>query len=200
MLWLKSTPLLFVPVLVLLVWVAPALGHAHYERSDPADGATLAQSPAKVDVYFTQEVRRSGGLPTLVIVNDTGDQVQTSVTLDDADRKHMSAQLAPSLPAGRYTVIWHTLSDDDGEEAEGAFHFFVGAQTSGTPTTQTPSSSASPSASVSTPRPTPTVIPSAGSDDDNGVSTGVIAGLVAGGLVVGMGIGGGATWLSGRRR
>ena len=100
--------------------------HGSHQRSEPADGAVLAESPPSVDVWFSQELRRAGGLPTLDVVNAAGDVVSEPAVLDDDDRAHVSAALPPSLPDGRYTVIWHTLSDEDGEEARGAFHFYVG--------------------------------------------------------------------------
>ncbi len=101
--------------------------HAGYARSEPAEGAVLAQSPPRVDVYFSQENRRSGGLPSVIVVNQAGDAVDLGAKLDDDDRTHVSVELPPELPEGRYTVLWHTLSDEDGEEAQGAFHFYVGA-------------------------------------------------------------------------
>lgn len=116
-----------------LLTVLAASAHAKYERSEPADGAVLAQPPSRVDVYFSQEMTRSGGLPSLVVVNDVGDRVDLGAKLDDNDRKHIYADLAPALPPGRYTVIWHTLSDEDAEEAQGAFHFYVGPGPSGAP-------------------------------------------------------------------
>ncbi|MDO8615641.1 MAG: copper resistance protein CopC [Dehalococcoidia bacterium] len=113
-----------------LAWlIAPAgtvEAHAGYKRSDPPEGAVLAQSPPRVDVYFSQEMRRSGGLPSVAVVNASGDTVDLGAKLDDDDRSHVSVELPPQLPDGRYTVLWHTLSDEDGEEAQGAFHFYVG--------------------------------------------------------------------------
>jgi methionine-rich copper-binding protein CopC len=118
-----------------------AFAHAGYESSTPADGEVLAESPAQIEVIFGQEVARSGGLPSLTVTNPAGDLVADEAIVDDADRTRVTIDLPPALGAGRYTVIWHTLSDEDGEEAQGAFHFFVdpnatsGSQTAtGTPT------------------------------------------------------------------
>jgi hypothetical protein len=139
-----------------------------------------------------------------MVVNDTGDDVQSRSVLDDGNRKHMFAELPPSLPPGRYTIIWHTLSDEDGEEAEGAFHFYVGTgPTSGTSTpvatTQTPAGSP-----TSTPRnsaPAPTSTPNTnGGNGDEGVSAGAVISMIAGSLVAGVAVGGGATWLLMRQR
>ncbi len=168
-------------------WLAhPASAHSGYERSEPADGAVLADSPPRVDVYFSQEMARSGGLPTLIVVNDSGDQVDLGATLDDNDRTHLYAELAPSLPNGRYTVIWHTLSDEDGEEAQGAFHFYVGAGPAGG--TQPP---ATPPAGA-TPSPQPTVAPSpqpptTGTDDGGIPAWALVLGIAGGALAGGVG-------------
>jgi methionine-rich copper-binding protein CopC len=127
-----------------------AFAHADYESSTPGDGEVVAQSPAVVDVYFGQEVARSGGLPALTVVNVFGDVLADEAIVDDADRTHVSIELPPSLGNGRYTVIWHTLSDEDGEEALGAFHFYVGTGPGGT----TAPASAGPDATPQTAPPT----------------------------------------------
>ena len=177
-----------------------AAAHSGYESSTPADGATLAESPARVDVYFGQEMARSGGLPSLLVFNDSGDQVDLGATLDDADRKHISAELAPSLPEGRYTVIWHTLSDEDGEEAQGAFHFYVG-EPPGQPTpggpTETPSTQPT-LPDKGTPVNTPTAAPTEPPTADNGGDDGAPIWLLVAGVLVALVIGGGVGLAIGR--
>ncbi len=151
--------------------------HAGYERSEPADGAVLAESPPRVDVWFSQELRRAGGLPTLEVVNFAGDVLSDPSVLDDDDRTHVYAALPPSLPNGRYTVIWHTLSDEDDEEARGAFHFYVGeGPDTASEIVLTPSPTVPPTA--------PPAPPSA-SDDDGGQPAWLIAlvGAMVGGIV-----------------
>lgn len=156
--------------------------HAKYERSEPADGAVLEKAPLQVDVWFSQEMARKGGLPSLVVVNDVGDQVDVGSTLDDNDRKHIVAHLAPALPEGRYTVIWHTLSDEDAEEAQGAFHFYVGiGPGEGTPAPATPAAERTPSATAATPRPPLSEGGSGGGLPAWALAVGILAGAVAGG-------------------
>lgn len=160
-----------------------ARAHAGYERSEPADGAVLAESPDSVEVYFSQEMRRSGGLPELIIVNASGDVVDLGAKLDDDDRTHISAPLAPALPPGRYTVLWHTLSDADGEEARGAFHFYVGAGPSDA--SPAPATGGTPTATPAATEPPDTT----GDGGDGGIPAwGLIVGI-AGGVIAG-GIGG----------
>ena len=151
--------------------------HAGYERSEPPDGAVLAASPPRVEVWFSQELRRAGGLPTLEVVNFGGDVLSDPAVLDDDDRTHVYAALPPSLPNGRYTIIWRNLADEDDDEARGAFHFYVG---------EGPDTA---SEIVLTPPPTasPTAIPAPAPDDDDGWPAWVAAlvGAVGGGVVVG---------------
>jgi methionine-rich copper-binding protein CopC len=175
----------------LVLPAGPAGAHAGYERSEPAEGAVLAESPPRVDAWFAQEMRRSQGLPVMTVVNDAGDVLNPDgAALDDADRTHMSAELPPALPEGRYTVIWHTLSDEDGEEAQGAFHFYVGAG----PQDATPPAGETPTPLPESPTPTlpgPTPTPAAGADGDSGggsdvplwtLFVGIAAGAAAGSL------------------
>jgi copper transport protein len=172
MLWLVV--LAVVAAVATLGGIPSAFAHAGYDRSTPGDGEVLAEAPSRVDVYFAQQVARSGGLPTLIVVNEAGDQVDTGAVLDDDDRTHMSAELEDGLGDGRYTVIWHTLSADDDEEAQGAFHFYIGSGPSTGPT-----SSAGPTTTPSA--------PADENDDDGGVPGWLLIAGIAGGLVVGVG-------------
>jgi methionine-rich copper-binding protein CopC len=157
----------------------PAMAHADYDYSIPAEDEVVPESPETVEVYFRQEMRRSGGLPELFVVNQAGDTISLESNLDDEDRTHMTIDLPPALPNGRYTVIWHTLSDEDGEEAKGAFHFYVGEE---------PDDSETPATS-GTPEPTPaptTPVDAAAEDDSDGVPVwGLIAGIVAAAVISG---------------
>ena len=165
----------------LMVGDRSAFAHAGYETSSPADGEVLAEPPERVDAYFGQEMSRSNGLPTMIVVNAAGDVITEDATLDDADRKHLSVEMPPALPDGRYTVIWHTLSDEDAEEAQGAFHYYVGDGPSATAgPNETPDATATPG---------PTAAPGDDANDDGGVPLwAMIAGIVAG-LVIGGGAG-----------
>ncbi len=160
----------------------PAIGvsaHAAYDHSTPGDGEVVATEPARVDVYFKENNAKANGLPVLIVVNDTGDKVDAGSVLDDNDRTHISDALSPSLPDGRYTVIWHTVSADDGEEAQGSFHFYIGGAVTPIPTA--PPGTITPVPSI----PAVTPAPSSGSSSDIPV-WGLIAGIV-GGVVVGGG-------------
>ena len=174
-----------------VLFAASVEAHGRQQGSEPADGAVLAESPPRVDMWFSQELRRSGGLPTLVVVNAAGDVLSEPAVLDDDDRAHVSAALPPSLPNGRYTVIWHTLSDEDDDEARGAFHFYVGEGPDTAPEiVPTPTPTAAPTATP-TAAPTATPAPTPPNDDDGGWPAWLI-GLI--GAVVGATVGGAAVF------
>src|SRR5205823_2244347 len=60
--------------------------------------------------------------------NSNGQVVSTgATTVDDANRRHFFVALQPSLPAGRYVVSFHNVSDEDGEADHGQFAFYVGS-------------------------------------------------------------------------
>jgi len=150
-----------IAVLAVLAFSAsPASAHARYESSTPNDGEAVAESPDTVEITFSQEMRRAQGFPTATVVNESGDTVSLDTTLSDDDRTLLIIDLAPSLPHGRYTVIYHVLSDADGDDSQGAFHFFVGETSD-----ETPSPAATPSGD--TPEPTATTTPTPTNDNDD---------------------------------
>jgi methionine-rich copper-binding protein CopC len=167
----------------------PAYAHATYESSTPGDGETVSESPDVVEITFSQEMRRSQGLPTANVFNDSGDTVSVDTTLSDDDRTLLIIDLAPSLPDGRYTVIYHVLSDADGDDSQGAFHFFVG-QPAGDTASPTESPIDSTDAPTFTPSPTATLEPTPTDDDNGDDSDGVpvwalITGIAAAAVVAG---------------
>lgn len=196
---LISLALVLGVALGVLVWSTGDAGaHSEYERSEPADGAVLEESPPRVDVWYSQELRRSGGMPVLMVVKDNGDQVDLGAILDDEDRHHLYAELAPALPRGRYTVIYNVLSDEDAEATWGAFHFYVGegpgaaSETPGDPVPPTQAPASSPGGTGSTP--TPVLAPPVGvgegdDSDDSGLPLWTVFIGAVGGLVIGAGAG-----------
>jgi methionine-rich copper-binding protein CopC len=171
-----------VALLAALLHTSGASAHARYISSTPADGETVTESPAQVEAVFNEELARSGGLPTMVVVNESGDVISDEAVLNDSDRTRMAIDLPPSLPEGRYTVIWHNVSDDDGDEAQGAFFFSVG----GAPSQPTPSASATESA---TSAPTTIITNGGGSDDGSGVPLWALVAGVATGIFMGGALG-----------
>jgi methionine-rich copper-binding protein CopC len=224
---LKFPVLLAIAAAALVLGVASVSAHAEYERSTPGRNEILTQSPARVDVYFAQEVRKVEGANFVRVVNDADDQVSTGDgVVDDDDRTHIYAEIANELPAGRYIVNWQTLSDEDGDDDSGSFCFYVNTtptaeqlaecgqfdEDQGAPTTtpgtgspgptsaqEPPTETPPPPTAAPTAMPTPQVTPSATEDDgDGGSSAGLIIGVIIGVVAVVGAIGGGVIWL--RRR
>lgn len=101
--------------------------HAEYESSTPARGAVLASAPAEVLITFDSDIAISG------LSIEVTDSAGTSVTSGEASRNasnHARAQVAvvSGIDDGRYVVRWTNVSLEDGDDAEGAFSFYVGTE------------------------------------------------------------------------
>lgn len=104
-----------------LVSVA-ALAHAFLDHALPAVGATVAQAPTEVIIWFTQplEVAFSG----VAVTDAFGQRVDTGhVALDPKDPQELHVPLKPLQP-GEYKVSWHVVSVDT-HRTTGDFSFTV---------------------------------------------------------------------------
>jgi methionine-rich copper-binding protein CopC len=91
----------------------------------------LNSSPAQVEIFTSQEMRRQGTANSITVEDERGNRVNDGdASIDDANRRRISVALRPNLPNGRYVVRFQTLSDEDGESDSGAFAFYVGTQPS----------------------------------------------------------------------
>jgi len=109
-------------------WVS---AHAGYERSSPAAESVIPAAPEQLDIWFTQELFRRARVNTITVTGADGQRVDNGeAMIDSADRKRLSVQLVPGIPAGVYTVGWTSLSATDGDTAEGSFTFTVDPNTS----------------------------------------------------------------------
>ena len=102
-----------------------AWAHPKVVRSGPAANAHLTQAPAKVQVWFHEELDAKGS--KLTVWNEQNEQVDrgdSKVSLDD--RKLIEVGLKP-LPLGRYIVKWRAMADDDKAVTQGQFTFTVAA-------------------------------------------------------------------------
>ena len=123
--WLKV-------ILLALVFLALPVGllmvSAHDvqpEKSEPADGAALPQPPAKVTVWFPEEVlAETSSLKVFDAQRRQVDQNKGGVDLTDASHQVMVVGL-PELAQGVYTVEW-SISLTDGDSSAGSFNFGVG--------------------------------------------------------------------------
>jgi methionine-rich copper-binding protein CopC len=190
--------------------------HADYARSEPARDAVSSEPPARVDVWFTEDVFKREGRNFVRVFDAQDAQVsEGDGIVDDDDRTHISTTLPADLPDGRYIARWKTTSDEDGDTDEGAFCFYVGVE----PTDEQEAECAAfgeeteapPTQSLTTPTSPPTVVPVTetaapppptavteppSDEDDGGVPIGaIIGGAVGGAVVLGLIVVGAVIWL-----
>jgi copper transport protein len=101
--------------------------HAQYDHSNPPANARLPSGhpPTRVQVWFTEQV--DPNFSKLTIFN----QQRHEVDLGDShmapnDPYSLIISLHPSLPDGAYTVVFHTVSAEDGHQVTSGFSFVVG--------------------------------------------------------------------------
>lgn len=196
--------------------------HARLKESTPAAGEVLAASPADVSITFTNDLQRISGSYGIDVSDEAGQVVTAGpAVIDDSNRSLMTVPLQPSLPPGRYVVMYRNVSDADGDPFEAGFAFYVDVvptdeqlaedallappeiadtQTfaAGNPSSPTTSSETpTPAVNISTPAPEPTsAAPSDGDDGGGGVSPTVIFVIAVGAAVA---IIGGAVYFTTRR-
>lgn len=100
--------------------------HANLTLSSPADGESLAASPAELVLTFTEQPEPS--LSSIRVLNASG-----ATLVDDPPRPAQEDDLAltvplPTLEHGVYTVSWRVVSRVDGHATAGAFAFGIGEQ------------------------------------------------------------------------
>lgn len=101
--------------------------HAQYDHSVPAANARLASGhpPASVQVWFTEQVEPD--FSNLVVYNQARQRVDAANShVDPKNSYSLIISLHPHLPDGAYTVVYQTVSLDDGHHVVGAFSFVVG--------------------------------------------------------------------------
>lgn len=113
--------------LVIAATIADA--HARLDESTPAVGEVVAASPPQVSITFSQDVQKITGTYGIDVLDGAGTEVTTDdAVLSDDDRRILTVELPPNLQAGRYVVEYKNVSDEDGDEFEGAYAFYVGRE------------------------------------------------------------------------
>ena len=162
---------------------SPALAHNSLTKAVPAKNATVAKSPAKVELSFLQKVDA-----TKLTIEVTDAQRQ-KVPADgpEADGKKGVLTFTGALANGTYTVAYSVVSED-GHPVKGSYKFTVEA-----PVPPSASASATPSATptLATPAAPPatpaTVAAADTSEDDDGPGAGLIIAIVAAVAVIAAG-------------
>src|SRR5436190_21287348 len=94
-----------VTVIAVLLWTAPAFGHAAFVGSDPSPGQRLDTSPGRITLVFTEPLNASLAGATLRSV--TGGDIAAAVSVQD--RRKLVLAPSRTLPRGAYRVDWHTV-------------------------------------------------------------------------------------------
>lgn len=132
------------PVLGVAV-AQPASAHDRLLSSDPADGATVDETPGVITLVFSAEVLAAGAQVAVTTPDGT---VPAEVTVDGDEAV---AALPDDLPGGDWDVAWRVVSSD-GHPIEGELAFTVDVPS--------PSASVSPSTAESSPTASATPTPS----------------------------------------
>jgi methionine-rich copper-binding protein CopC len=155
-------------VVAVLGAATTASAHSQLERTDPADGTTIAVLPDQITLTFNQNVL---GLGTVVqVTGPDGSAVDGAPAVVD---NQVQQPVRPGSPAGDYTVLWRVTSAD-GHPISGRFAFTATAGSSGT-------ASAATSADAAGTAPSP-------AEDAGGNSVLIWLLLAGGALVVAAGI------------
>lgn len=101
--------------------IAPGAGWAHTEkeRTRPADGAVLSESPPVIVIDFDGPMR----LTYIALGDADGRDFELERTDGMAPVTRFEA-VPPELPAGAYAVDWRGLAED-GHPMEGGFAFTI---------------------------------------------------------------------------
>jgi copper transport protein len=117
----RRAPLLLVLVFALAL-PETAWAHATVLRTLPRDGSVLRSAPARVRVFFDDDVRLVSGIKA--IRNGGGSVLDGKPRV--AGGRVLVIPLRSGLADGDYTVLWRVLSDD-GHTLAGVVAFGVGA-------------------------------------------------------------------------
>jgi len=96
--------------------------HAFPDHSDPKVGATLDSSPSLVRIWFDSDLEPAFSKITVRNADDKAIDKGDS-RVDAADPKLLEVSV-PTLPPGRYRVIWNVVARD-GHRTNGDFTFKV---------------------------------------------------------------------------
>lgn len=108
------------PLMLLVAAPVAAMLHFDLDRSLPEEGSSVHALSA-VQLWFTAVPQDSA--TTVRLINSAGNLVETDPLTQDAENKMaFSLPVAPSLPAGAYTVSWRSIGAD-GHVVRGEFGF-----------------------------------------------------------------------------
>ena len=112
--------LLAVVLGAVVLWASPASAHASLVEATPAPGSVLTDSPAAIELQFTESVETNSG--AIRVYNTDANRVNNAGVSVTGNTVRMAL---PSLPDGSYITTWRVISGDS-HPIRGAFTFQVG--------------------------------------------------------------------------
>jgi hypothetical protein len=106
-----------------LLTAVPALSHPKLVKAQPAKGAILKKAPAKIQLWFHEELDTK--LSSFTVFNQKNERVDTGDAKVNLDERTMIEGSVRSLPAGTYTVKWKAAGDDDKVVVQGTLTFRI---------------------------------------------------------------------------
>src|SRR3954471_2744020 len=95
--------------------------HAHLRRSEPAANARLSSPPSAIRLWFTERPELAFTRVRLRAADSSEIALGTAARMTD-DPMGVTVSIEPSLPPGKYTVLWRTAAAD-GHASSGSFGF-----------------------------------------------------------------------------
>ena len=105
---LRAAALVLLCGLALLLGAGAASAHTRLLSSDPADGASLDASPARVSLEFNETMQPE--FSTITVVGPDGTAYQSGAPT--ADGRTIGTAVSPHGAAGRYEIGYRVISED----------------------------------------------------------------------------------------
>jgi methionine-rich copper-binding protein CopC len=108
--------------LLVILFSLTAFGHVFPDHSDPRVGSEVKDSPSMVKIWFDGALEPV--FSTLQVLDPSGKEVSHEDSRVEEKDSTLLEVSVPSLPPGKYQVIWKALARD-GHLSEGKYHFTV---------------------------------------------------------------------------
>ena len=128
---LLATAVIGVVLAVVLLPAPAAYAHTVLVGSEPAAGATLAESPGIARLHFSQDV--VGERSSIRLVDSSGSTLAGTSPVG-GDPRGLAIQL-PRLARGSYGLVWEAVAARDEHVASGTVVFSIGAASAAPPGT-----------------------------------------------------------------
>ncbi|MBI5304500.1 MAG: copper resistance protein CopC/CopD [Chloroflexi bacterium] len=102
---------------------APANAHAIVVRTDPPDGASLADAPSQVRLWFSEPILLN--FTRIDLVDSQGQNIPVQIARAEDDAEFVLAVHVPPLAPNAYRLSWRTVANDDVHPSSGSIVFGV---------------------------------------------------------------------------